>query len=517
MLRSIKRALVSVSKKEALETLAELFKHYHIEVLSTGGTAQTLKSLGVPVTEISDHTGFPEMLDGRVKTLHPKVHGGILAIRENQEHQHSLTEHQIAEIDLVIVNLYPFAETVAKGADFDTCIENIDIGGPSLIRGAAKNHPDVVVLTDPKDYASLQAELAQHQGATSLHFRKQMAAKAYAHTAAYDAVISQWFSAQLEDAFPETMVLAFEKQSSLRYGENPHQNAALYKTHSKIPSVVGAEQLQGKELSYNNLNDADAALELVAEFSKPAVAIIKHANPCGVAVGDTILEAYQKALDSDPVSAFGGIIALNRPLDGPTAEIIHSLFAEVIIAPQIDQEARKILAAKKNLRLLMTNAMPDARRQELTFKSLTGGMLCQTRDDHVFEESALRIVSKRQPTKGELAELQFAYIVCKHVKSNAIVLTKDGGTIGIGAGQMSRVDSVRIACQKANEKMQRSQGAYLASDAFFPFPDGVIEAAKAGIGAIIQPGGSVKDQEVIEAADQYGLLMAFTGMRHFKH
>lgn len=517
MLRSIKRALVSVSKKEALETLAELFKHYHIEVLSTGGTAQTLKSLGVPVTEISDHTGFPEMLDGRVKTLHPKVHGGILAIRENQEHQHSLTEHQIAEIDLVIVNLYPFAETVAKGADFDTCIENIDIGGPSLIRGAAKNHPDVVVLTDPKDYASLQAELAQHQGATSLHFRKQMAAKAYAHTAAYDAVISQWFSAQLEDAFPETMVLAFEKQSSLRYGENPHQNAALYKTHSKIPSVVGAEQLQGKELSYNNLNDADAALELVAEFSKPAVAIIKHANPCGVAVGDTILEAYQKALDSDPVSAFGGIIALNRPLDRQTAEIIHSLFAEVIIAPQIDQEARKILAAKKNLRLLMTNAMPDARRQELTFKSLTGGMLCQTRDDHVFEESALRIVSKRQPTKEELAELQFAYIVCKHVKSNAIVLTKGGGTIGIGAGQMSRVDSVRIACQKANEKMQRSQGAYLASDAFFPFPDGVIEAAKAGIGAIIQPGGSVKDQEVIEAADQYGLLMAFTGMRHFKH
>jgi phosphoribosylaminoimidazolecarboxamide formyltransferase/IMP cyclohydrolase len=476
------------------------------------------------VTEVSDHTGFPEMLDGRVKTLHPKVHGGILGIRGNPEHQAAMAAHGIAPIDLVVVNLYPFEATVAKGAAFEDCIENIDIGGPALIRAAAKNHADVAVVVDVADYAAVEEAMTAGNGATTLALRKRLAATAYARTGAYDAAIATWFDGQLGQPFPRRIAVGAELKQSLRYGENPHQAAALYVTGAARPGVATARQLQGKELSFNNINDTDAAFELVAEFEQPAVAIIKHANPCGVAVGDSMAEAYAKALSCDPVSAFGGIVALNRPLDGPTAEEIAKLFTEVVIAPEADEAACSVFAAKKNLRLLVTGGLPDPVAAAMTLRSISGGYLLQSRDAGRVTLADLKVVTKRPPTPEEMADLLFAFRVCKHVKSNAIVYAKRGVTVGIGAGQMSRVDSSRIAAWKSKEAAEQAGlaqpatvGSVVASDAFFPFADGLLAAAEAGATAVIQPGGSVRDAEVIAAADEAGLAMVLTGMRHFRH
>jgi phosphoribosylaminoimidazolecarboxamide formyltransferase/IMP cyclohydrolase len=464
------------------------------------------------------------MLDGRVKTLHPKVHGGILGIRGNAEHQAAMAAHGIAPIDLVVVNLYPFEATVAKGAAFEDCIENIDIGGPALIRAAAKNHADVAVVVDVADYAAIEDAMTAGNGATTLALRKRLAATAYARTGAYDAAIATWFDGQLGQPFPRRIAVGAELKQSLRYGENPHQAAALYVTGAARPGVATARQLQGKELSFNNINDTDAAFELVAEFEQPAVAIIKHANPCGVAVGDSMAEAYAKALSCDPVSAFGGIVALNRPLDGPTAEEIAKLFTEVVIAPEADDAACTVFAAKKNLRLLVTGGLPDPVAAAMTLRSISGGYLLQSRDAGRVTLADLKVVTKRQPTPEEMADLLFAFRVCKHVKSNAIVYAKRGVTVGIGAGQMSRVDSSRIAAWKSKEAAEQAGlaqpatvGSVVASDAFFPFADGLLAAAQAGATAVIQPGGSVRDAEVIAAADEAGLAMVLTGMRHFRH
>ncbi len=525
----IRRALISVSDKAGLAEFARALAGHGIEILSTGGSAMTLRDADVAVTEVSDHTGFPEIMDGRVKTLHPKVHGGILARRDEDSHRAAMAAHDIAPIDLVVVNLYPFEATLAAGADFATCVENIDIGGPAMVRAAAKNHDFVTVVTDPLDYAAVTAELSTHAGATSLALRRRLAAAAYAHTAAYDAAIAGWLAAQQGETFPARVVFAGRRQQVLRYGENPHQAAAVYAGGAARPGVASAEQLQGKELSYNNLNDTDAAFELVAEFSppgfdRPAVAIIKHANPCGVALADTLAEAYGRALACDPVSAFGGIIAVNRPLDAETAGEIGKLFAEVVIAPAIEPAAREILADKKNLRLLVTGTMPDAGAPGMTMKSLAGGFLMQTRDDGRIDAAALKVVSKRTPSAAEIADMIFAFRVAKHVKSNAIVYARDGATVGIGAGQMSRVDSARIAAWKAREAAgapgadnRGTEGSVVASDAFFPFADGLMAAVDAGATAVIQPGGSVRDDEVIAAANGAGIAMVFTGMRHFRH
>ncbi|MEP3422465.1 MAG: bifunctional phosphoribosylaminoimidazolecarboxamide formyltransferase/IMP cyclohydrolase [Erythrobacter sp.] len=535
----IKRALLSVSDKSGLAQLGAALAARGVELVSTGGTARTLREAGLEVSDVSDLTGFPEMMDGRVKTLHPTVHGGLLALRDNDEHVAAMQEHDIGAIDLVVVNLYPFEATVAKGAERAEIIENIDIGGPSMVRSAAKNHGFVTIMTDAADYDELLAELDAHDGATSPAFRIRMAGKAYARTAAYDAAIANWFAfgdaftnplgteALKATPFTETMPLAFKRDDTLRYGENPHQSAAIY-----VPQVTGtsgvpqAEQLQGKALSYNNLNDADAALELAAEFAgqDPAVVIVKHANPCGVAQGGSLLEAWDDALQCDSVSAFGGIVAVNTELDGATAEAIANIFTEVVIAPKVSPEARAIFAKKKNLRLLECGTLPDPRRGGFAMKTIAGGMLIQGRDNGAVAESDLKVVTQRQPTAQELKDCLFAWTVARHVKSNAIVYAKDGATAGIGAGQMNRRDSARIAAIKASEAAEtygwdgaKTVGSAVASDAFFPFADGLIAAAEAGATAVIQPGGSIRDDEVIAAADEAGLAMVFTGMRHFRH
>jgi phosphoribosylaminoimidazolecarboxamide formyltransferase/IMP cyclohydrolase len=523
----IRRALISVSDKTGLVDFARALADRGVEILSTGGSAKAMADAGVPVREVSNYTGFPEMMDGRVKTLHPKVHGGILALRDEPSHAKAMHDHDIGSIDLVAVNLYPFEETVAKGADFETCIENIDIGGPAMIRSAAKNHAYVTVLTDAADYDAVLTDLAAHDGATSAQLRRRLAAAAYARTGAYDAAISGWFAGQLGEAFPERLVIAGRRGDMLRYGENPHQQAAFYTGGPGRPGIASAVQVQGKELSYNNLNDTDAAFELAAEFDPAetaAIAIIKHANPCGVALGGTLAEAYAKALKCDPVSAFGGIIAANRPLDAETAEAITGIFTEVIIAPGADEAAKKIIAAKKNLRLLLTEGLPDPTAPGLTIRSLAGGYLVQSRDTGRVTMNDLRVVTKRKPSEAEMADLLFAFRVCKHVKSNTIVYVKSGATVGVGAGQMSRVDSARIAARKAADAAQAAgesepltTGSVAASDAFFPFADGLLAVAEAGATAVIQPGGSMRDEEVIAAADEAGLAMVMTGMRHFRH
>ena len=530
--RAITRALLSVSDKSGLADLGAALAARGIELVSTGGTAKALRDAGLEVRDISDLTGFPEMMDGRVKTLHPKVHGGLLALRDNAEHVAAMEAHDIGPIDLVVVNLYPFEATVEKGAGREEIIENIDIGGPSMVRSAAKNHGFVTILTDPTDYLTLVEEMNANDGATTQAFRTRMAGKAYARTAAYDSAIASWFafSPAASDAptlFPETLPMAFKRADTLRYGENPHQAAAIY-----VPQVAGtagvpqATQLQGKELSYNNLNDADAALELAAEFAgqAPAVVIVKHANPCGVAQGGSLIEAWDAALACDSVSAFGGIVAVNTELDAATAEAISAIFTEVVIAPSVSADAREIFARKKNLRLLECGALPNPRRGGLAMKTIAGGMLIQSRDNGAITADDLKVVTKRAPTPQELKDCLFAWTVARHVKSNAIVYAKDGATAGIGAGQMNRRDSARIAAIKAREAAEtygwdapRTVGSSVASDAFFPFADGLISAAEAGATAVIQPGGSIRDDEVIAAADEAGLAMVFTGMRHFRH
>jgi phosphoribosylaminoimidazolecarboxamide formyltransferase/IMP cyclohydrolase len=519
----IRRALISVSDKTGLLDLGRFLADRGVEILSTGGTAKALRAARLAVKDVSDHTGFPEMMDGRVKTLHPKVHGGLLARRGNQGDLAAMSTHGIAPIDLLIVNLYPFEATVLSGASVEDCIENIDIGGPALIRAASKNHADVTVIVDAGDYARLMDEMAHNDGATTLEFRRALAGRAYRRTAAYDAAIGAWFAQQTDETFPERLVVAGTLQQTLRYGENPHQSAALYVGSERRPGVASAIQLQGKELSFNNLNDTDAAYELVAEFDEIACAIIKHANPCGVAVAATQAEAYRKALACDPESAFGGIVALNRPIDKETAEEIAKLFVEVIIAPTVSDDARQVFAAKKNLRVLEAGGLPDPRADGPTVRTLAGGYLLQGRDAAVTGDD-LKVVTRRAPTDQEMADLKFAFTVAKHVKSNAIVYCKNGTTVGIGAGQMSRVNSSRIATWKAEdasnaagEKVSRAKGSVVASDAFFPFADGLIAAAEAGVTAVIQPGGSIRDDEVIAAADERGLAMVFTGMRHFRH
>ena len=523
----IGRALISVSDKSGLVEFARGLAAQGVEILSTGGTASALKDAGLAVQDISQYTGFPELMDGRLKTLHPKVHGGLLAVRGKAEHQAAAAAHGIAAIDLLVVNLYPFEASIAHGAPFADCIENIDIGGPAMIRAAAKNHAAVTVVVDPEDYALVLKEMRGGAGATSAALRKTLAAKAFARTAAYDAAISGWFADVLEERLPAWRAFGGKLAHELRYGENPHQRAAFYATAEPRPGIATIVQHQGKELSYNNLADTDAALELVAEFdpiSAATVAIIKHANPCGVGTGASLIEGYRKALRCDPVSAFGGIIALNGVIDAATAAEITGIFTEVVIAPEATAEAKAIFAGKKNLRLLTTGALPDPRRSDITFRSLSGGFLLQGRDNTIVDDLELKVVTKRQPTAHELADLKFAFKVAKHVKSNAIVYAKEAATVGIGAGQMSRLDSARIAALKAQEAARAaglseplSKGSVVASDAFFPFADGLLAAAEAGATAVIQPGGSMRDQEVIAAADAHGLAMVFTGVRHFRH
>jgi phosphoribosylaminoimidazolecarboxamide formyltransferase/IMP cyclohydrolase len=523
----LRRALISVSDKTGLIDLARALASRDIQILSTGGSAKAMRDAGIAVTDVADITGFPEMMDGRVKTLHPAVHGGLLALRDNPDHLAAMQAHDIGAIDLLVVNLYPFEAAVAKGSDYDTCIENIDIGGPAMIRAAAKNHAFVTTLVDTEDYAPLLAELEANDGQTTRAFRQRHAQIAYARTGAYDAAVSTWMATAIGQDTPRRVVIAGTLAQPLRYGENPHQKAAFYTDGSARPGVATAQQHQGKELSYNNINDTDAAFELVAEFDPaegPAVAIIKHANPCGVARGDTLAQAYARAFDCDRTSAFGGIIATNQPLDAETAKAIAGIFTEVIIAPGADEAARSILAAKKNLRLLITDGLPDPRSALRSYRQVAGGMLVQDKDAGQITLDDLRVVTKRAPTQAELTDLLFAWKVAKHVKSNAIVYVKNGATVGVGAGQMSRLDSALIAAKKAERMAQAcglSQpltiGSAVASDAFFPFADGLLEAAAAGATCVIQPGGSMRDEEVIAAADDAGLAMVFTAMRHFRH
>ncbi|MFL5099226.1 MAG: bifunctional phosphoribosylaminoimidazolecarboxamide formyltransferase/IMP cyclohydrolase [Xanthobacteraceae bacterium] len=526
-LRRIRRALISVSDKTGLVDFARALASHGIEFISTGGTRSTLAEAGLTVLDISEVTGLPEMMDGRVKTLHPKVHGGLLAVRDNATHQSAMATHGIHPIDLLVVNLYPFEATVAKGADYESCVENIDIGGPAMIRAAAKNHADVAVIVDAEDYAPLLAELQVHEGATTLTLRKRLAAKAYGRTAAYDAAISNWFATALAEPASAYRTIGGKLAEALRYGENPHQSAAFYRTGEARVGVATARQAQGKQLSYNNINDTDAAYECVAEFDPKrtaACAIIKHANPCGVAEGTSLIDAYRKALACDPVSAFGGIVAVNRMLDADAARAITDIFTEVIIAPDATEEAIKIVGAKKNLRLLLAGGLPDPRAQGLLVKSVAGGLLVSSRDNAVVDDMDLKVVTKRAPTNAERRDLAFAFRVAKHVKSNTIVYAKDLATVGIGAGQMSRIDSARIAARKAEDAAQAAgakepatKGSVVASDAFFPFADGLLVAIEAGATAVIQPGGSVRDDEVIKAADDHGIAMVFTGTRHFRH
>jgi len=523
----IGRALISVSDKTGLLDLARSLAAQGVELISTGGTSGMLRAAGLAVRDVAEVTGFPEMMHGRVKTLHPNIHGGLLALRDDDEHLVAMAAHGIEPIDLLIVNLYPFEETVARGADHATCIENIDIGGPAMIRAAAKNHRFVTVLTSPADYLAVIDQMTAHDGGTGLAFRQRQAMAAFARTAAYDTAVAGWLATEFQEHNPRHRSFAGSLAQSLRYGENPHQQAAFYLDGSRRPGVGTARQWQGKELSYNNINDSDAAFELVAEFAPeagPACAIIKHANPCGVARGVTMAEAYQRAYACDPTSAFGGIIALNQPLDAATAGEIVTLFTEVVIAPGASDEARAIFATRKNLRLLTTAGLPDPAARGLSFRQVAGGFLVQDRDSVVLIGAVLRVVTRRHPTKAEMEDMFFAWTVAKHVKSNAIVYAKAGATVGIGAGQMSRVDSTRIAARKAQDMAEAagldhpmSTGSVVASDAFFPFPDGLLAAAEAGATAVIQPGGSMNDAEVIAAADAAGLAMVFTGMRHFRH
>ena len=525
-IRPIKRALLSVSDKTGLIDLARALQQRGVSLISTGGTRKAIADAGVAVTDVSDVTGFPEMMDGRVKTLHPKVHGGLLAIRENPEHEAAMLAHGIEPIDLLVVNLYPFEATVARRAGWEETIENIDIGGPAMIRAAAKNHEDVAVVVDASDYRSV-LDAMDASGGSTLALRKKLAQKAYARTAAYDAAISNWLASALAIETPDYRAVGGKLSEPMRYGENPHQNAGFYLTGETRPGVATARQLQGKQLSYNNVNDTDAAFELVAEFDPArtaAVAIIKHANPCGVAEGASLQEAYLRAQACDPVSAFGGIVALNRKLDAAAAAEIVKIFTEVIIAPDADDAAIALVAAKKNLRLLLTGGLPDPRAPGLTVRSVSGGLLFQSRDNAMVDDMPLKVVTKRAPTPQELADLTFAFRIVKHVKSNAIVYVKNGATVGIGAGQMSRVDSSRIAAWKAAEAAKAAgaaeswaKGSVVASDAFFPFADGLLAAAEAGATAVIQPGGSMRDDEVIKAADEAGLAMVMTGHRHFRH
>ncbi|GLS80892.1 bifunctional phosphoribosylaminoimidazolecarboxamide formyltransferase/IMP cyclohydrolase [Paracoccus marinus] len=522
----LRRALISVSDKSGLIDFARALADRGVELLSTGGTSAALRQAGLPVRDVADVTGFPEMMDGRVKTLHPAVHGGLLALRDDAGHVASMKEHGIEPIDLLVVNLYPFEATVAKGAAYDDCVENIDIGGPAMIRAAAKNHAFVTTIVDVDDYATLLEEMDANEGATTEPFRKRMAQAAYARTAAYDAAVSTWMAGAIGADTPRRRAFAGTLAQPLRYGENPHQQAAFYTDGSNRPGVATARQWQGKELSYNNINDTDAAFELAAEFpaAAPAVAIIKHANPCGVAQADTLEAAYRRAFDCDRTSAFGGIVALNGTLDEATARAIAEIFTEAVIAPDATDAAREVFAAKKNLRLLTTGGMPDPHAGGLTFRQVAGGFLVQGRDNGHVARADLRVVTQRAPTEAELADLMFAWTVAKHVKSNAIVYARDGATVGIGAGQMSRVDSTRIGRRKSEDMAQAlglpaplSEGAAVASDAFFPFADGIEALAEAGARAVIQPGGSMRDAEVIAAADRLGLAMVFTGQRHFRH
>jgi phosphoribosylaminoimidazolecarboxamide formyltransferase/IMP cyclohydrolase len=525
--RRVTRALLSVSDKSGLIDFARALSQRGVDLISTGGTAKAIAEAGLKVTDVSDLTGFPEMMDGRVKTLHPKVHGGLLAIRDNAEHARAMADHGIAPIDLLVVNLYPFEATVDKGAGEDDCIENIDIGGPAMIRAAAKNHHDVAVVVEPSDYRAVLDELAAHDGATTLSLRKRLAQKAYARTAAYDAAISNWFAGQLKLEAPDFRAFGGRLIQALRYGENPHQGASFYRMPERRPGVATARQLQGKELSYNNINDTDAAYECVGEFDAARTAacvIVKHANPCGVAEGPDLVTAYRRALACDSTSAFGGIVALNRTLDADAARAITEIFTEVIIAPDATEEAIAIVGAKKNLRLLLAGGLPDPRAAGLTAKTVAGGLLVQSRDNAVVDAMTLKTVTKRAPTDAELRDLRFAFRIAKHVKSNTIVYAKDLATVGIGAGQMSRVDSARIAARKAEDAAKElglaapmTKGSVVASDAFFPFADGLLVAIEAGATAVIQPGGSMRDNEVIEAADAHGIAMVFTGTRHFKH
>jgi phosphoribosylaminoimidazolecarboxamide formyltransferase / IMP cyclohydrolase len=524
----VRRALISLSDKSGLDELAVGLARHGVEIVSTGGTAAKLREFGANVRDVSDLTGFPEMMDGRVKTLHPKVHGGLLGVRDNPQHAAAMEQHGIAPIDLVVVNLYPFLSTVMSGADRDMVIENIDIGGPSMVRSAAKNHAHVAIVTDPADYAALLLDLDSKDGSTSLKLRKKLAAKAFALTAEYDSLISQWFAFADQGArWPANWTFSSKLKMPLRYGENPHQSAALYlPVGPAAHGVAQAQQVQGKELSYNNLDDANAALELVSEFREgpPTVVIVKHANPCGVATRDSLLDAWKEALACDGVSAFGGIVATNRVLDAATAEAIAEIFTEVVVAPDADEDAKAIFARKKNLRLLLTGTLPDPARGGTSLALIAGGLLVQDRDNGRVTRDQLKCVTKRQPTDQELSDCLFAWIVAKHVKSNAIVYAKDGVTAGIGAGQMNRRDSARIAAIRARETAEangwpepRTVGSAVASDAFFPFADGLLAAAEAGATAVIQPGGSIRDDEVIAAADEAGLAMLFTGMRHFRH
>jgi phosphoribosylaminoimidazolecarboxamide formyltransferase / IMP cyclohydrolase len=523
----IRRALISVSDKTGLVELAGALAAHGVDLVSTGGTATALRAADLPVRDVSSLTDFPEMLDGRVKTLHPMVHGALLAVRDNPDHAAALDIYGIAPIDLLVVNLYPFEATVASAAGYDACIEQIDIGGPAMLRAAAKNHAFVTVVTDVEDYAPLLGELDRTGGATGIAFRRALALTAYGRTAAYDAAVSGWLAGTLGEAAPRRRSFAGTLAEALRYGENPHQGAAFYRDGSGRPGVATARQLQGKALSYNNINDTDAAFELAAELDPadgPACAIIKHANPCGVARGETLAGAYRAAFDCDRTSAFGGIVALNRDLDAETATAITETFTEVVIAPFVTDAAAAVFAARKNLRLLVTGGLPDPAMPALAWRQVAGGFLVQDRDGARLTPESLRIVTRRAPTEAELADLAFAWTVAKHVKSNAIVYARGGATVGIGAGQMSRVDSTRIAARKARDMAEAlglpeppTQGSVVASDAFFPFPDGLLAAAEAGATAVIQPGGSIRDEEVIAAADDAGLAMVFTGVRHFRH
>src|SRR5690348_11668250 len=525
--RRVTRALLSVSDKSGLIDFARALASHNIELISTGGTAKAIAEAGLKVKDVSELTGFPEMMDGRVKTLHPKVHGGLLAIRANQEHASAMKTHGIAPIDLLVVNLYPFEATVEKGADFAECIENVDIGGPAMIRAAAKNHDDVAVVVDASDYQAVLDALNANQGATTRTLRRKLAAKAYARTAAYDAAISNWFAGELNTEAPDFRAFGGRLIQALRYGENPHQKAAFYRLPDRRPGVSTFRQLQGKELSYNNINDTDAAFECVAEFDPKRTAacvIVKHANPCGVAEGPDLATAYRRALACDSTSAYGGIIALNRTLDAETARAVIGIFTEVIIAPDATDEAIAIIAGRKNLRLLLTGGLPDPRAIGLTAKTVAGGLLVQSRDNAAVDDMALKVVTKRAPTESEMRDLIFAFRVAKHVKSNTIVYARDLATVGIGAGQMSRVDSARIAARKARDAAAElklaeplTKGSVVASDAFFPFADGMLACIEAGATAVIQPGGSLRDEEVIKAADEHGIAMVFTGVRHFRH
>ncbi|WP_375683932.1 bifunctional phosphoribosylaminoimidazolecarboxamide formyltransferase/IMP cyclohydrolase [Bartonella sp. CB15SXKL] len=527
-LHRVRRVLFSVSDKTGVVAVAQaLHATYNVELISTGGTAKTLIAAGLPVKDVAEVTGFPEIMDGRVKTLHPLIHGALLGVREDPSHREAMEKNSIYGIDLLVVNLYPFEETILSGADGQTILENIDIGGPAMIRAAAKNYAYTGVVTAIKDYDSILAELKQHNGCLSLSMRHQLAMRAYAHTAAYDTAIASWFARDLEIETPSWQSFSGHLENVMRYGENPHQQAAFYRNNEKRFGIATAKLLQGKALSYNNLNDTDAAFELVAEFDPQktaAVALIKHANPCGVAEGENLKEAYLKALMCDNVSAFGGIVALNQTLDEECAEEIVKIFTEVIIAPDATMAAREIIAKKKKLRLLITGGVPDPRCGGLLAKTLAGGILVQSRDNVVVDDLKLQVVTKRAPTQDEMRDLQFAFRVAKHVKSNAIVYAKNSATVGIGAGQMSRIDSAKIAASKAAESAQRAglietltKGSVVASDAFFPFADGLLAAAEAGATAVIQPGGSMRDEEVIAAADAQGLAMVFTGTRHFRH